>query len=322
MLALLFPGQGSQATGMGLDAYRASAAARAVFEAADRALAMPLARLCFEGPAEALVPTEVQQPAILATSIAWLRALEERVGKLQPGYLAGHSLGEYSALVASGALRFEDALRLVRARGLYMRDAVAPGAGAMAALVGCDVATIEAACEYARRATGETVEPANFNGPGQTVIAGTRAAVRAACDAAKQAGVRRALPLPVSAPFHCSLMNAAAARLAADLAHVSFADPQPPVVTNVEAEPNSDAKRIPQLLARQVASPVRFHEMIERMRVLGVTRVLEIGPGRVLSGLVARIAPSLARANLGRAADLDAAVEFATRPAAGSAAPG
>lgn len=322
MLALLFPGQGSQATGMGRDAHDVSSAARAVFETADRVLGMQLAKLCFEGPAEALLPTEIQQPAILATSIAWLRTLEERRGPLAPAYVAGHSLGEYTALVASGALALDDALRLVRARGLYMRDAVPPGVGAMAALVGCDVAAVEAACERARRETAEIVEPANFNGPGQTVIAGTTAAVRAACDAAKQAGARRALPLPVSAPFHCSLMKPAADRLAADLARVVFGDPHPPVITNVTAEPNAQAACIPELLVRQVVAPVRFHEMVERMVALGVTRVLEIGPGRVLSGLVARIAPSVVRASLGRVTELEQAVAFASRPPAEPATPG
>jgi len=307
---------------MGRDACEVSPAARAVFETADAALAMPLSRLCFEGPEDALVPTEVQQPAILATSIAWLRALEERTGRIAAAYVAGHSLGEYSALVASGALDFADALRLVRARGLYMRDATPPGTGAMAALVGCDVAAVEAACEQARRETGEIVEPANFNGPRQTVIAGTTAAVQAACSAAKQAGARRALPLPVSAPFHCSLMKGAADRLAEDLARVAFRDPRPPVVANATAEPNDAAARIPELLARQVAAPVRFHEMVTRLAALGVTRVLEIGPGRVLAGLVARIEPSLERATLGRAGELDAAVAFATAPAAEPGAPG
>jgi [acyl-carrier-protein] S-malonyltransferase len=322
VLALVFPGQGSQATGMGLDACEVSGAARDAFAAADGALGLPLAKLCCEGAADALLPTEVQQPAILATSIAWLRALEDRSGPIDAAYVAGHSLGEYTALVASGALPFDDALRLVRARGLYMRDAVPPGAGAMAAILGCGADVVEDACARARRETGETVEPANFNGPGQTVIAGTAAGVRAACAAAKQAGARRALPLPVSAPFHCSLMKPAADRLAADLAHVSFADPRPPVVANVTAEPNAQAARIADLLERQVASPVRFHEMIERMVALGVTHVLEIGPGQVLTGLIARIAPSLARANLGRIVDLDRAVSFVTTPPAEPSAAG
>lgn len=316
MLALLFPGQGSQFVGMGRDAAEVSPAARAIFTRADAVLDLPLSKLCFEGPEDALLPTEIQQPAILATSVAWLHALEERTGALAPAWVAGHSLGEYTALVASGALGFEDALRLVRARGLFMRDALAPGAGAMAAIVGCDRTAVEAACAQARAETGEIVEPANYNAPAQTVIAGTRAAVDAACAAARTAGARRALPLAVSAPFHCSLMATAAAKLQAELASVSFADPRPPVVANVTAEPVASAMAIPDLLARQVESPVRFTEMVERLVVLGTTHVLEIGPGRVLAGLVARIAPTLVRANLGRAADLDAAALFVSAPAA------
>lgn len=316
MLALLFPGQGSQSVGMGRDAAEASPAARAVFETADAVLGLPLSKLCFEGPEEALLPTEIQQPAILATSIAWLRALEERVGALVPAWVAGHSLGEYSALVASGSLGFEDALRLVRARGLFMRDAVAPGAGSMAAIVGCDRTVVEAACARARAETGEIVEPANYNAPAQTVIAGTVAAVGAACAAARAAGAKRALPLAVSAPFHCALMAPAALQLRAELASVSFVDPRPPVIANVTAEPVATGAAVPALLERQVEAPVRFTEMVERLVALGTTRVLEVGPGRVLAGLVARIAPSLARANLGRLADLDGATLFVSAPAA------
>jgi [acyl-carrier-protein] S-malonyltransferase len=312
VLALLFPGQGAQRVGMGRDVAEVSPAARAVFETADRALGLPLAKHCFEGPEAELVATEVQQPAILATSVALLRAIEERLGgPLPASYLAGHSLGEYTALVAAGALGLEDALRLVRARGAYMQEAVAPGEGAMAALLGCDVSVVEAACARARTETRAWVEPANFNGPGQTVISGAAAAVEAACAAARAAGARRALPLAVSAPFHCRLMAPAAERLAADLARVRFADPAPPVLANTTAEPNSDGARIPELLRRQVTEPVRFTETVRRLASLGVTRVLEIGPSKVLTPLVARIEPDLTRAAATAASDLDAAVGFA-----------
>ena len=316
MLALLFPGQGSQRVGMARDACEASAAARAVFEAADRALGLPLARLCFEGPAEALVATEIQQPAILTASVALLRALEERAGgPLPAAYLGGHSLGEYTALVAAGALALEDAVRLVRARGAYMQDAVPAGAGAMAAILGGSADAVAAACARARERSGAWVEPANFNAPGQVVISGQAAAVDAACEEAKQAGARRAARLPVSAPFHCRLMAPAAQRLAADLAAVRFADPRPPVIANVTAEPNGDAARLPALLQRQVTEPVRFTEMVERLAALGVRRVLEIGPSKVLAPLVARIAPALERASATGLAELDAACAFAAAAA-------
>lgn len=311
MLALLFPGQGSQRVGMARDAAETCAAARAVFEVAERALDLPLARLCFEGPEEALLATEVQQPAILAASVALLRALEERVGAPLPvAYLGGHSLGEYTALVASGALALEDALRLVRARGAYMQEAVPAGVGAMAAILGSDPETVEAACARARERTGAWVEPANFNAPGQTVISGHAEAVERACEEARGAGARRATRLAVSAPFHCRLMAPAAERLAADLARVRFADPKPPVVANVTAEPTGDAAALAELLRRQVTEPVRFTAMVERLAALGVRRVLEIGPSKVLAPLVARIAPELARASVTGVGELEAAAAF------------
>jgi [acyl-carrier-protein] S-malonyltransferase len=282
-----------------------------VFEEAEAALGIPLARLCFEGPESELVATEVQQPAILAASVALLRALEERVGRLRAAYVAGHSLGEYSALVASGALALADALRLVRARGGFMQEAVAQGEGAMAALLGCGPEVVEAACARARSETGLVVEPANYNAPEQTVISGRAAAVQAACAAARAAGARKALPLPVSAPFHCSLMAPAAARLAGELARLRFGDPHPPVVANATAEPNAEGGRVADLLERQVTAPVRFTEMVRRLAALGVTRVLEIGPARVLCAFVARIEPTLGRAQLTAAAELEAAAAFA-----------
>jgi len=315
MLALLFPGQGSQEVGMGRDAFEASAAARAAFEAADAVLGLPLSRLCFEGPESALRRTELQQPAILTTSVALLRALAERV-PVEPAYVAGHSLGEYSALVASGALSFESAVALVHARGRFMQEAVPEGRGAMAAVLGCGPEDVAAACAAAARETGLVVAPANFNSPLQTVIAGHADAVERACDEARTRGAKKAVPLPVSAPFHCALMAPAAEKLAAELAAVRFEEPAVPVVTNVEAEPNADPARIPDLLRRQVTAPVRFTDCVRRLAALGVTRVLEIGPGRVLTALVARIERGLARANLSSLADLEAAGSFVRAPGA------
>jgi [acyl-carrier-protein] S-malonyltransferase len=313
LLALLFPGQGAQRVGMGRDVYETSPAARAVFDAADDALGLPLSRLCFEGPEESLLATEMQQPAILATSVALLRALEERSGCALPAaYVAGHSLGEYSALVASGSLALPDAVRLVRARGAYMQDAVPAGAGAMAAILGADARAVEGACARARERSGSWVEPANYNAPGQTVISGAAAAVDAACEEARQAGARRATRLAVSAPFHCRLMAPAAERLAGDLERLDFADPVPPLIANVSAEVVREGGRIGELLRRQVTEPVRFTAMVQALAALGGTRVLEIGPAKVLSALVARIEPGLARTALTGAAELDAAAAFAT----------
>jgi [acyl-carrier-protein] S-malonyltransferase len=315
MLALLFPGQGSQEVGMGRDVCEASAAARAVFAAADRALGFELSRLCFEGPEEDLRRTEIQQPAILATSIALLRALEERT-EVPATWLAGHSLGEYSALVAAGALELETAVALVHARGRFMQEAVPEGKGAMAAVRGCDASAVAEACEAAAVATGAVVAPANWNSPQQTVIAGTTAAVEAAGEEARARGARRVVPLQVSAPFHCALMEPAADKLAAELAGVAFGAYRLPVVTNVEAEPNEDPARTAELLRRQVTAPVRFTESVQRLVQLGTTRILEVGPGSVLSGLVARIDRGLARAALTGAGDLVDAEAFAAPQAA------
>jgi len=311
LLALLFPGQGSQEVGMGRDAAFASPAAREIFERADAVLGLPLSRICFDPSGEdELLRTEIQQPAILTVSVALLRALEE-LGRLDPICVAGHSLGEYTALVAAGALPFEDAVRVVHARGRYMQEAVPEGQGAMAAVIGCAPEVVEQACAVARAQTGRVVAPANYNGPQQTVISGEAAAVELACARARQEGAKRTVALAVSAPFHCPLMAPAAEKLAPELSRVHFEDPRPPVVTNVEARANGDASRIPDLLRAQVTEPVRFTEMIREMARLGVTRVLEIGPGRVLSGLLRRIDPALERANLSVADELPEAARFA-----------
>ncbi|HEY8153785.1 MAG TPA: ACP S-malonyltransferase [Myxococcota bacterium] len=309
MLALVFPGQGSQEVGMGRDVCDASRAAREVFQAADDALSLPLSKLCFEGPEEDLLRTEIQQPAILTTCIALLRALEERV-PVAPAYTAGHSLGEYTALVASRSLGFEDAVRMVHARGRFMQEAVPEGHGAMAAVLGAGESEVAEACLLAAAQTGRVVTPANYNSPGQTVIAGDAAAVEVACALARERGAKRTIPLAVSAPFHCELMAPAAEKLALELARVRFADARPPVVSNVEAEPNAEGARFAALLREQVTAPVRFVEMVQRMQGLGVTRLLEIGPGRVLSGLIARIDRRLARASLAVLGDLPAAESF------------
>jgi [acyl-carrier-protein] S-malonyltransferase len=296
---------------MGRDAAVASPAAREIFERADAVLGLPLSRICFEPSGEdELLRTEIQQPAILTVSVALLRALEEQT-RLEPVCVAGHSLGEYTALVAAGALPFEDAVRIVHARGRYMQEAVPEGQGAMAAVIGCAPDVVEQACAIARSQTGRVVAPANYNGPQQTVISGEAAAVEIACARARQEGAKRTVPLAVSAPFHCALMAPAAEKLAPELSRVHFEDPRPPVVTNVEARANGEASRIPELLRAQVTEPVRFTEMIREMARLGVTRVLEIGPGRVLAGLVRRIDPALARANLSVADELPEAARFA-----------
>jgi [acyl-carrier-protein] S-malonyltransferase len=296
---------------MGRAVYDESPAARDVFDTADDVLGFSLSKFCFEGPEEELLRTEIQQPAILTTGIALLRAFEERVA-VSPDYVAGHSLGEYTALVASGALVFDDAVRLVHARGRFTQEAVPEGRGAMAAVLGLAADEVDLACEGARAATRKIVAPANYNCPQQTVIAGDAVAVEVACTRARQEGAKHTIPLTVSAPFHCELMAPAAAKLALELARVRFSDAGPPVVTNVEAEPNVSASRMPKLLEAQVTSPVRFNEMIQRMAELGVNRFLEIGAGRVLSGLVARIGRRFGRANLSSYADLPAAANFVT----------
>jgi [acyl-carrier-protein] S-malonyltransferase len=286
-LAFIFPGQGSQAAGMGKALFDAHPEARAVFEAVDAALGEKLSTLCFEGPDEALKLTANTQPSILAVSAAAAAVLAAR--GVRPDLVAGHSLGEYSALVAAGALSASDAARAVRARGTFMQEAVPAGQGAMSAVLGLDPERVRTLCEEVQVATGKVVSPANYNEPNQTVIAGEASAVAEAGVRLKEAGAKRVLPLPVSAPFHCALMAPVKARLEPVLRAIPWSQPSVPVVTNVEARANRETERIVPLLVEQVTAPVRWIEIVQELARLGVTRVVEVGPGTVLGGLVRRI---------------------------------
>jgi [acyl-carrier-protein] S-malonyltransferase len=299
----VFPGQGSQYPGMGKELSDNFSVARETFAEADDALGFRLSALCFGGPEEDLKLTTNTQPAILAASIAALRVVQGETG-IEPSYLAGHSLGEYSALVAAGALTFADALRTVRARGAFMQEAVPVGVGAMAAVLGVDAAVLLEICTEA--AQGEVVAPANYNSPGQIVIAGHASAVGRAMEIAKARGFRKAMLLPVSAPFHCSLMQPAGERLAATLAAIDINPLRQPVVTNVEAFPNSDPGRVKELLVRQVSAPVRWEESVLRMVELGGDYFVEIGPGKVLTGLIKRISKESSGCNVEDLATLKA----------------
>lgn len=286
MIAFLFPGQGSQAVGMGRELADAFSICRETFAEADAALGEPLSDLIFNGPADRLTLTENTQPAILTASVAAWRLLASR--GFEPAFVAGHSLGEYSAHVAAGTFRFADAVRVVRNRGRYMQEAVPVGQGAMAAILGLDAATVERAC--AEAAEGQIVSPANLNAPGQVVIAGDAAAVARASERAKALGARRAIPLQVSAPFHCALMKPAEDRLAPELRALPISAPRVPVVANVDAQPKTDGPAAIEALVRQVSSPVRWDEVVQRLASAGVTAYVEVGPGTVLSGLVKKIA--------------------------------
>jgi [acyl-carrier-protein] S-malonyltransferase len=294
--ALLFPGQGSQRVGMGRDLALAHEVARRTYEEADEVLGFALSKVCFEGPEDDLTLTQNTQPAILTTSIAVFRSLLER--GLSFDVVAGHSLGEWSALVAAGALQLRDAVRLTHLRGTFMQEAVPVGQGAMAALMGLELAAVRALCERCAR-PGEPVEPANLNGAGQIVISGHTAAIDRAIEEARPAGAKIAKKLTVSAPFHCSLMAPAAAKLAAAMADLVVATPKVPVVANVTAEPTTDPARIKDLLIQQVTAPVRWEESIQTIAKLGVTRAYELGSGAVLKGLVKRIAPTIECTTIG-----------------------
>ncbi len=284
--AFVFPGQGSQKVGMGQALRDAFAESRAVFEGADEALGFSISRLCFEGPAEDLQLTANTQPAILTASVAAFQALVARGVPFEG--VAGHSLGEYSALVAAGALSLGDAVRAVRKRGQYMQEAVPVGEGAMAAIMGLDLAGVRAACGEA--AQGQVVAPANINSPGQIVIAGHKAAVERASEGCKGRGAKRAVPLPVSAPFHCALMEPARVRLEPDLRAVAFTDPSVPLYNNVDAQAVRGAEGCRDGLLRQVSGAVLWQDLVEQMVRDGFDTFVEVGPGSVLSGLVSKIA--------------------------------
>lgn len=301
MIAFIFPGQGSQKVGMGKALADAFPVCRETFDEADAALGEPLSRIIFEGPDDRLTLTEHAQPAILAVSIAAHRLLASR--GVRPAFVAGHSLGEYSANVAAGTFAFADALRLVRRRGRYMQEAVPVGEGAMAAILGLDGDAVAAVCAEAA-AAGGVVSAANLNGGGQVVIGGSRAAVVRAGEIAKARGARRVIPLNVSAPFHTALMKPAEERLAPELRAVASSDPGVPIVANVDAQPKRTAADAIEALVRQVSAPVQWEAVVVRLASEGVTTYVEVGPGAVLTGLVRKIHRDAAAAPFGSPDDL------------------
>lgn len=301
--AFLFPGQGSQYAGMGKDLADNFKVAADTFAEADEALGFKISDLCFYGPEEDLKLTANTQPAILTTSVAALRVVKSETG-ITPDFLAGHSLGEFSALVASGALQLSDAVKTVRLRGKFMQEAVPVGLGAMAAILSVESDVLAEICREAEQ--GDVVAPANFNSPGQIVIAGHATAVNRAIEIAKGRGFRKAMLLPVSAPFHSTLMVPAGVRLGEVLQNIAIYDMAIPVVTNVEALPNSDKSRVKELLVAQVSAPVKWENSVREMVRLGVSSFIEIGPGKVLSGLVKRIDKEVITANVEDTAGLRA----------------
>ena len=304
-LAFIFPGQGSQYAGMGRELAENFDVAREVFEEADAALGFPVSQLCFDGPDEDLQLTANTQPAILTTSVAAYRVLQSY--GLHPDFVAGHSLGEYSALVAAGGLNLQDAVRLVRRRGELMQEAVPVGVGAMAAILGLEAADVVAAC--AEAAQGEVCSPANFNGPTQTVIAGATAAVERAVAAAKARGARRAIMLKVSAPFHCALMTPAQEGMTGPLHGTDFNNLPIPLINNVDAAPVTASYAARDGLIRQISSPVRWTEVVAQLVAQGVTAFVEVGPGKVLSGLVKGIYRDAALFNVEDVASLQKTIE-------------
>jgi [acyl-carrier-protein] S-malonyltransferase len=308
-LAFLFPGQASQYPGMGKDLAANFAESRAVFEEADAALGFSISQLCFEGSEDALKLTENQQPAILTVSVAAYRAIAAR--GIEPDFAAGSSLGEYSALVAAGALEFSEAVKLVRQRGRYMQEAVPAGEGAMAAILGLSPADVAEVCKKA--ASGEVVSPANLNSPEQTVIAGTAAAVKRAVEIASQSGAKRAVILSVSAPFHCALLMPAQQRLEPDLRAAKFSNLRFPLITNADAESITSGDEARESLIRQVTMPVRWLESVREMIEQGVNIFVEVGPGKVLSGLLRQIDRSVRCFNVEDAASLQATLDKITQ---------
>jgi [acyl-carrier-protein] S-malonyltransferase len=284
-IAFLFPGQGSQSVGMGKDLAALYPVAQETFDEADAALGFKLSQLCWEGPEEELKMTEITQPAILTTSVAAWRVLQSK--GIVPQYVAGHSLGEYSAHVAAGTLEFKDAVRAVNKRGKYMQEAVPAGVGAMAAILMLPADEVRKVCEEA--AHGQVCQPANLNSPSQTVISGNKAAVERAADLAKKRGAKRAVMLPVSAPFHCALMQPAQDRLGADLQALKFRNPEIPVLCNVDVELVTTADTARHTLTRQVTGTVQWNPSMRKLIALGVRTFVEVGPGAVLSGLMRQI---------------------------------